>query len=311
MIWSLSRNYLLSVVIIAAGFAAVFYLSAFIEQARPALPEDYADSDLTMNGSRLKGFAFGMDGLIADWYYMRAIQYVGNKIVESKSDFINIEDLRDLNPRLLYPLLDNATELDPHYMEAYLYGAIILPAIDREKAVAIAEKGIANNPEQWRLYGPLGYIYWRLGRYEKAAEVYEKGAVVEGAPPFLGMMAGAMKTKGGSRETARAIYQNMLESSTDEAVTLTARRRLQQLDSLDQRDAIDEALTEFKQANGRCANSFAEIMPKLMTVKLPDNRDFSVDKAHNLVDPTGAPYLLDKDDCRSQLDLTRSNIASQ
>src|SRR3954454_333824 len=105
MVWTPLKNYVLPVAIIAAGFAAVVYLSAFIEQVRPILPEEYADSDLTMNGSRLKGFAFGTDGLIADWYYMRAVQYVGDKIVHSKSDFINIEDLGDLNPRLLYPLL--------------------------------------------------------------------------------------------------------------------------------------------------------------------------------------------------------------
>jgi tetratricopeptide (TPR) repeat protein len=308
---SMTTNFLLPVMLIVAGFAAVMYLSAFIEQVRPGLPEEYADSDLTMNGSSLKGFAFGTEGLMADWYYMRAIQYVGEKIINSKSEFINLDDLRDLNPRLLYPLLDNATDLDPHYLEAYLYGAIIMPAIDPDKAVAIAEKGVANNPNQWRLYGPLGYIYWRLGRYEKASEIYERGSEIEGAPSFMKMMAASMKTRGGSRETARAIYQNMLESSDDDQVKITAHRRLQQLDSLDDRDAIDAALAQYQEANGRCANSLAEIVTKLMTVKLPENRDFIVDKSHNLVDPTGAPYLLDKENCRSQLDLSRSTIASQ
>ena len=120
-----------------------------------------------------------------------------------------------------------------------------------------------------------------------------------------------MKTKGGSRDTARAIYRNMLENTTDEQVTITATRRLQQLDSLDERDAIDKALAEFKEMNGRCANSLTEILPKLMTVKLPENRDFMVDKSRNLVDPTGAPYLLDKDKCQGKLDFDRTGIASQ
>lgn len=120
-----------------------------------------------------------------------------------------------------------------------------------------------------------------------------------------------MKTKGGSRETARAIYREMLSSSDDDQVKITADRRLKQLDSLDEREAIDKVLADLKETNGRCADSFAEILPKLMTLKLPDNHEFLVDKSHALVDPSGVPYLLDKDKCRAQLDLTRSQIAAQ
>src|SRR5437868_7688088 len=99
-------------------FATTVVLSRHIEATKPALPEDYGDSDLEMNGSYLKGYALGMESLIADWYYMRSLQYVGDKLLNSKSDSINIEDLRDLNPRLLYPYLDNATDLDPHFVPA-------------------------------------------------------------------------------------------------------------------------------------------------------------------------------------------------
>jgi tetratricopeptide (TPR) repeat protein len=305
---SSAKTHLLPAAIVVAGFVAVVWLSVWIGNTRPSLPDDYADSDLTMNGSRFRGFTLGMDGLVADWYYIRAIEYVGNKILNSRSELINIDDLRDLNPRLLYPLLDNATDLDPHYIDAYLYGAIVMPAIDPQKAIAIAEKGVANNPNQWKLYGPLGYIYWKLGDYEKASAIYEKGSQIEGAPPFMKMMAAAMKTSGGSRATAREIYREMLNSSDENSVRITAQRRLQQLDSLDEREAIDQVLTEFKETNGRCASSFAEIMPKLMTVKLPENHEFHVDRWGNLADPTGVSYLLDKDNCRAELDTSRSGI---
>src|SRR6476619_2946806 len=84
--------------VIGAGFVAIFFLSGFLENNRLQLPRDYADSDLSFRGARLSGFSFGMDGLLADWYYMRALQYVGDKILNSKSDVINLDDLRDLNP---------------------------------------------------------------------------------------------------------------------------------------------------------------------------------------------------------------------
>ena len=295
-------------VIIVAGFAAVVLLSGFIERSRPPLPDDYADSDLNMDGSRLKGFAFGAEGLIADWYYMRSLQYVGDKLLNRTSETINIDDLRDLNPRLLFPMLENATDLDPHFIGAYSYGAIVLPAIDPGKAIDLAAKGIVHNPNEWRLYQHLGYIFWKLGQYDKASEVYEKGSQVAGAQPFMKMMAASMKTKGGSRETSRLIYREMLENSDDEQVRITAERRLNELDSLDERETIDKTLSDFKEKNGRCAGDLSEITSMMMSVKLPENREFRVDNSNRLVDPTGAPYLLDIENCRVKLDPERTGL---
>jgi tetratricopeptide (TPR) repeat protein len=293
---------ILPTMIIILGFVAMFSLTNFIERNRPALPDDYGDSDLNLNGSSLKGFAFGMEGLIADWYYMRSLQYIGEKLISQQEGPVNIDDMRYLNPRLLYPLLNNATDLDPHYIAAYSYGAVIMPAIDPDKAIQIAEKGIANNPNEWRLYQYLGYIYWRLGNYEKAAEVYEQGSRVPGAAGFMKIMAAAMKTEGGSRDTARKIYRQMMTDSDDENVKSTAEKRLAAMDSLDEREAIDKALADFRQANGRCVGTLPEILPALRGVRLPEGRDFRIDRQNRIVDPSDAPYLLDKDNCRVKLD---------
>ena len=305
---SVFKSVLLPAAIIIAGFAVVISLSGYLERVRPPLPDGYEDSDLSMNGSRLKGYGLGMEGLMADWYWMRALQYIGGKIVNSKTEFINIDDLHDLNPRLLYPMLENATELDPHFIGAYSFGAIILPAIDRDKAINLTEKGIANNPNEWRLYQQLGYIYWRLGNYDKAAEIYERGSEIAGAQPFMKMMAASMKTEGGSRDTARKIFQQMLDGSDDPMVRLTAERKLMQFDSLDERDAIDKALKDFKESNGRCANSLAEILPMLHSVRLPQGHEFHVDAANRLIDPSDAPYLLDKEKCVSNLDADKTKL---
>ena len=296
-----AKQILLATSIIIGGFVGVFALSNFLEGNRPQLPVDYEDTDLSMNGSKLKGFALGFEGLLADWYWMRSLQYIGNKIEKSTGD-IDIEDLRSLNPRLLYPYLDNATDLDPHFITAYSFGAVVLPAIDPQKAIALADKGIANNPNEWRLYQHLGYIYWKMKQYDKAAEIYEKGSEIAGAEPFMRMMAGAIRTEGGSRETARQIFQQMYDSSDDPMVRLTAERRLNQYNSADDIEAIDKSLDEFNEKNGRCAASLREILPMLARVRLPHGRDFRIDNAGNLVDPTGVPYLLDRTNCRVKLD---------
>ncbi len=311
MVVSPLRSYALFAAIIVAGFASAVCLSASLERNRPQLPAGFSDTDLTLQGSRMKGFTFGMDGLIADWYYMRSLQYIGDKILERPTENIDLDDLRSLNPRLLYPMLDNATTLDPHFLGAFYYGAVVLPAIDGEQAIRLTLKGIEHNPETWQLYQHLGYIYWKLGRYDNAAEAYEKGSNIPGAAPFMRLMAGAMRTEGGSRLTARRIFEQMLEGTDDPAVRITAQRRIAQLDSLDEREAIDHVLFEFKQLNGKCPSNLNEILPMLKNVVLPSNNTFRLDSANRLADPTGAPYLLDAEKCSVMPDTSRTDLQTQ
>ena len=186
-----------------------------------------------------------------------------------------------------------------------------MPAIDAQKAIDLTTKGIANNPDSWRLYQYLGYIYWKLGRYDKASESYEKGSEIAGSQPFMKLMAASMTTHGGTRDTARAIYQEMLQSTGDEQVRITAKRRLGELDSLDEREAIDKVLADFKDKNGRCPGSFNEILSTLMKVHLPGDHEFSLHMSNRLVDPTGAPYLLDKDKCEVKLDIDHTDLPVQ
>jgi tetratricopeptide (TPR) repeat protein len=305
------KDIVLPAAIVVGGFAALIFLSGRIDATHPQLAEGYEDTDLSLSGSRLKGFAFGTEGLIADWYWMRALQYIGDKMLKQPDGVIDLEDLSAMNPRLLYPLLNNATDLDPHFIAAYSYGAIVLPAIDKQKAIDLTRKGIENNPDSWRLYQHLAYIYWKLKRYDEAAQTYERGSQIEGAPPFMRLMAASMKTQGGSRETARTIYREMLAASDDEQVRITAQRRLMELDSLDEREIIDRALSEFKQRNGRCANAFAEVLPALADAPLPGGHDLRINAAKDLVDPSGAPYLLDREKCRAMLDISKTSIALQ
>lgn len=304
---------LISTAIIIAGLAAIFGLSGFIERSRPALPPGAEDEDLSLQGAKLKGYSLGFEGLIADWYWMRSLQYLGNKLLKAPGENINLDDLRPLNPRLLYPYLNTATDLDPQFIAVYSYGAVVLPAIDPQKAIDITAKGIANNPSEWRLYHYLGYIYWRLEQFDKAADIYEKGAHVAGAPPFMQLMAAQMKTQGGSRDTARAMYNEMYAGANDDQARESASLHLLRLDSLDEIDAINAVLTTFEKQNGRCANTWGEVANKLMVAKPQSGKALVLDKSGNPLDPTGVAYLLDKKTagCTAAIDYEHSKIPRQ
>lgn len=288
---------LIFIAVIVFGFAAVFALSDHLEKVRPPLPIGYEDQDLALQGARLKGYALGFEGLIADWYWIQSLQYVGNKILSNPDAKISIDDLNALNPRLLYPYLDNATTLDPQFIAPYSYGAFVLPAIDKEQAIEISLKGIENNPDNWYLYHQLGYIYWKTGDYEKAEEVYAKGSQIKDAPPFMKLMAANMKSEGGSRETARQMYIQLRDEAQDSKTKEAAEYRLAQLDSLEEKDAIRTVLRDFQTKYNRCANSWSEIFSLLKAVKLPNGRDFRINESNEIVDPDNVPYILDKQNC--------------
>jgi Uncharacterized enzyme of heme biosynthesis len=298
---SRSSNTLLAIALIVLGFASSVILTRHLDQTRPPLPQGYEDEDLGLQAGKLKGFVFGAEGLVADWYWMNSLQYVGRKIASVGLNKINLDDLSSLDPRLLYPYLNNATELDPRFVPAYSYGAIVLPAIEVTDAIALTEKGIANNPNEWRLYQYLGYIHWTRGDFQKASEVYEAGGKIAGAPDFFPMMAASMLSHGGDRETARQMYQAMYDQSDSESVRQPVELRLREIDSLDERDAMNAILADTIKNNGKCPSRLGEIIPRLQKIQLPRDRTFSVTRTGELADPTGFPYRLDLEKCRADL----------
>jgi tetratricopeptide (TPR) repeat protein len=196
-------------------------------------------------------------------------------------------------------------------MAAYTYGAVVLPAIDPELAIKLTKKGIANNPESWRLYQYLGYIYWRLERYDEASEAYSVGSQVPGAPPFLHLMAAAMKGQAGSRDTAREIYGQMARDESDAQTQYYAQFRLMWLDSLDEQDGIRSALHTFRERNGRCIASWNELIPFLKTVKLPQGRLLRIDGRNQVVDPSDVPYILDQERCDVHINYVESKVPAR
>jgi tetratricopeptide (TPR) repeat protein len=246
----------------------------------------------------LKRLSLGFNGLVSAWYWMRTLQYVGRKVM-GFSGKLQMDDLRPLDLRILGPLLNNTTTLDPQFMAAYEYGAMVLSAVDDDEAIKLLQKGIAANPSSWKLYQYLGYIYWQRHDYQNASETYGAGAKLDGAPRWMASISAYMVVQGGGREAAREMYLRMYQETDDQQFKEVTRRRLMQLDSFDQRDAIRRVLQEFAaKSGGRCASSWKQVAIGLAAVRLP------LDDAGAPLDPAGIPYRLVKDGCDVDLDVS-------
>lgn len=273
---------------------ATVLLARSIDARRPAPDPNTIDESLYVNPTTAKRISLGFNGLVADWYWMRSLQYVGGKVISVPED-VAIDDLGDLNLKLLAPLLDTATTLDPHFLDPYEYAAVVLPAVDVQEAIRITSKGIDANPSAWRLYQHLGFIYWQQKNYQAAGDTYRRGAQLSGAPVWMEAMSAKMAAEGGSRDTAREVYVRMFEQSADEKVKDMARRRLIQLDSLDQRDALRKLLNGYKTRVGQCPATWREVLQLLRAVGAP------LDRSGAPLDPTGAPYQLRPGACEIDL----------
>jgi tetratricopeptide (TPR) repeat protein len=281
------------VVLILVGTVSFVTVARWIDGHRPTLPRSIEEESLYLNGNTARRISLGFNGLAADWYWMCSLQYVGKKIMDA-SEQAFIDDLGQLNLKLLPALLDSATTLDPRFMEPYKYAAVVLPSINLKEAIRITNKGIDENPGAWQLYQHLGYIYWQQQDYKTASETYAKGARVPGAPRWMEAMSARMAAEGGSRGVAREIYGRMYQEAGDDQVREMAKKRLWQLDSLDQRDNLRQVLTTYKSRLNACPSSWRQIEPVLRSLR------FRVDQNGSPVDPSGAAYILNVNECEAE-----------
>ncbi len=303
-----TKTLLISFAVLIAGFVGIWKLSDVLTETRPQLSASIEDEELTFKSEKLAKYNIGFNGLIADWYWISALQYLGKKALVNKGKY-SFNDLKPLNPKQLYPLLDTATTLDPKFVNVYSYGAIILPSLDEEKAIKIAEKGIANNPQEWRLFQHLAYIYWKKGDFKKAASIYDEGSKIEGAAPFMKQMAARLEAEGGSRDVARQIYRQMYDEATDDQTKNLAANRLLQTESFEERDVIRQVLKDFQAKNNRCVANWGEVFPQLRQSTLPsNNRPLRFAQNGSPLDPSDAQYGLNSTTCDVELDFKTTKI---
>ncbi|HLM57573.1 MAG TPA: hypothetical protein VK422_15765, partial [Pyrinomonadaceae bacterium] len=124
--------------LVVAGLGLVSLLSQWLDARRPAEDPFLSYEENYVRPEAARRMSLGFNGLVADWYWLRSLQYVGRKVDAYKGDFA-LDDMRALNIRNLGALLDQATTLDPQFFAAYDFGAVVLPAVDRAAAVRLVE----------------------------------------------------------------------------------------------------------------------------------------------------------------------------
>jgi len=268
-------TFIASACLTVSMLACVLLLSR-IDRIRP---RDVIDDNLYISSPKLvRRASLGFDGLMACIYWTRTVQYFGQRHYYRAHTYNE-----------LAPLLEITTALDPHMFPAYQFGASFLApappngAGQTARAIKLMEYGIRNNPDNWRLYYDLGFVYYtELKDYRKAAAVFEAGSRVRDAHPFMKVLAAQMAEHAQDFATARLLWSATYQSTKESNIRQNAVDHLRAIQVDEDITNLEAAVARFNANNKRLPTTMWEVAGAERLPSLP-------------VDPDGEPYELTLD----------------
>lgn len=263
--------------ILVAGFALMFVVQTQVDLERGTYAQ-IADVLYIPNATILRRLALGNEGLLADIYWTRVVQYFGRKHLEPTEGVYKY--------KLLAPLLRITTDLDPHLLIAYRFGAIFLMAKppegagQPEAALQFLRRGIVANPDYWRLWQDLGFVYyWELKDYKMAAKIFEVGSERPDAEYWMKALAGTVAAKAGDIQTSRFLWSEIYRHAETDDVRRTAEEHLAALAAAEEIGKLNQLLSVYQQKAGREAHWFYELYALGLLRGVPR-------------DPSGEPFVI-------------------
>ena len=230
----------------------------------------------------LTRLALSYDALVADLYWIRAIQHYGSTRLSQRAE----------RPyELLYPLLDLTTSLDPNFNIAYRFGAFFLSEKKPggpgrpDLAIRLLEKGMAARPDRWEYPHDIGFVHYRDGEYDQAADWFLRAAdspgakkVGERAEMWLRPLAANTLATGGDTRSSRILYEHQ---ATSEIAWLRedALRRLKKLDAIDAIAHLQALVRKYEAGFGDPPAAWEDMVRAGYLRRIP-------------LDPAGVPYEL-------------------
>lgn len=286
-----SQSWLL-LILLPLGFAGIWRLQHDIDAQRAAMHQERDDLVLR-SGKLVRVLSLEYAPLMADLYWTRVVQYYGEKRAK-----------HDVNLELLWPLLDVTTTLDPNLLVAYRFGSTFLSeppprgAGHPDLGIQLLQRGLQANPDYWRFYEDLGFIYYfELKDYAKASAAFAEGSKNPNAQIWMKVMAAKIAAQGESIETSIFLWNDIYQTTKDPQVRENALLHLQLLRVEQDCKRIDALGDEFQKRTGRRPSRVSELVQAGLLPRLP-------------VDPVGFPYVIGPDG-KAALNLNSSLLEQQ
>jgi hypothetical protein len=211
----------LSLVCAAVCFAAAVVFQVGADRARGA---DRGTSVLYLPNEKLLNHAtVGLSTIVADFLWLHCIQYIA------------VENREMRNFTWLETMVLTTVRLDPHFKDAYRFGAIFMSALkaDVDASTRLLHIGIPENPRAWELPYELGMNYLMNRRDEPDARRYAAyylgmSAATGRAPEFVAVTAAKLQSDYNLDNVEEDMWRQMLESP-DKIMRDLAERKLKEM----------------------------------------------------------------------------------
>lgn len=244
------RLYIICLLLLLVGGFLVHRLNSGLFEARE---ESRIDLEMAYfpSGDFLKESVMGYDALAADLAWLKAVQYYGKHRLGDQ----------------LYVWLDHIfqiiTDLDPHFINAYIFGALTIAqdANQPEQAMNLLQKGIHHNPDKWQLYFEKGFHYYiQLKDFRMASHYFLLASKRPEADPRCARWAAFLAQKGSDFDKSRVLWQSILDEATDEYTQKVAQKALDYLQIDYNIHYLKELNETFLTDQGRYAQSVREMI---------------------------------------------------
>ncbi len=207
--------------------------------------------------------ALGFHSVIADYYWLRAVQIVGGALRP------------EAEGRILGQLIDVVTTLDPHVSHPYRFAAVWLTGSREDvlQANRLLERSLEPHPDEWRNRFYLGFNhFYYLGEDAKAAEAIEAASQLPKAPDYLGRLAARLKAGSAGLDVSEAWLRQLVEQTEDGYLRAGYLRAIDEINTERRAQVLDTARELYKQRNGRDIEAVEDLLegPNPVLSALPD-----------------------------------------
>jgi hypothetical protein len=189
-------------------FVFVFVLSGAVTATvtvKRYIHRPYLYDDMYLpSGKFMEQVSLGFKQITADVIWFQAIQYYGG-YRKGDHDLAYFEGLIDL-----------VTDLDPHFVFPYRFGALVLSQ-DMEsfdRGIGILRKGMHSNPTNWELPFEIGFLYFVDAReHDMAARYFDLASRMPGAPDLARRFAAFVYSRAGHDELSIRMWEELKETT--------------------------------------------------------------------------------------------------
>jgi len=262
-----------SLIAIALLASSIFPLQKMIDTKWRGEEELVEELMYFPTGNLLKKIVLGYDELAADLVWLRMIQYYGHhRQTDKRFDYLG-------------HILDVLTDLDPHFIHGYTFGALLLTDDGRNpsRGLSILQKGAVHNPLDWRLPFMSGFInYVFLRDYERAADHFVTASSLPDAPAFSKRFAAFVYDRKGDVDVSLELWYNLYETTENEYEKRSALRYIKRIEI----QRLSQLVARFREMSGR----YPTDLKNLVTIEwidalpeAPDGSSYFFDHSDSLV----------------------------